>query len=395
MEQMSIFDVLYEKYQITKPIRLIELFAGYGSQALALKYLGVKYEHWHICEWATKSIQAYNDLHIRDYTDYSNDLTQDEIINKLFTLGISMNYNEPMKYEQIKRKGEKWQRQTYNNIIATNNLVNIATAKAKDLNIVDTDKYEYILTYSFPCQDLSISGKMAGMTKGSGTRSGMLWQVERLLDECEEIPQVLLMENVATITSAKHKADFESWQNKLESLGYKNYIKILNAKDFYIPQHRKRCFMVSILNDYTYMIPNIKTLKYKLKDLLEKHVEEKYYLSEKMIKYISATGTANFKNSNCKINLDIARPLTTDPNKRAGTTNYIGEDLPENYDLQYFMVKNATKKGYDEAYEGDSVNLQFPNSKTRRGRVGKQVAQTLQCNDAMGVVVKEEKDNVR
>ena len=143
--------MLYGTYQIKKPIRLIELFAGYGSQSLALKYLDVKFEHWRICEWATKSIQSYNDLHIRDYTDYSKELTQEEVINKLYTYGISMNYNNSMTYEQIKRKGDKWQRKTYNNIIATHNLVNIQNAKAKDFNIVDTEKYDYILTYSFPC----------------------------------------------------------------------------------------------------------------------------------------------------------------------------------------------------------------------------------------------------
>lgn len=152
MEQTNLFDFIYEKFSITKPIRLIELFAGYGSQSLALKYLGVDYEHWHICEWATKSIQAYNDIHIKDYTDYSKPLRQEEVIQKLADFGISMNYNEPMTIDQISRKDEEWQRQTYNNIIATRNLVNIAQAKGSDLGIKETDKYEYILTYSFPCQ---------------------------------------------------------------------------------------------------------------------------------------------------------------------------------------------------------------------------------------------------
>ena len=72
--QQTIFDMLYPKYKITKPIRLIEFFAGYGSQALALKYLGVDFEHWRICEWAVKSIQAYKDIHFtNDNTDYSQE----------------------------------------------------------------------------------------------------------------------------------------------------------------------------------------------------------------------------------------------------------------------------------------------------------------------------------
>lgn len=132
MRQVSFFEEMFEDYKIKKPIRLIELFAGYGSQALALKYLGANFEHYKICEWATKSIQAYNDIHTKDYTDYSKDFTRDEIINKLFDYGISLNYNEPMTLEQIKRKDEQWQRITYNNIIATHNLVNVAKVKGSD-----------------------------------------------------------------------------------------------------------------------------------------------------------------------------------------------------------------------------------------------------------------------
>ena len=87
---LSIFDVMYPKFKITKPIRLIELFSGYGSQALALKYLGVKFEHWKICEWAVKSIQALKDLHFQnDNTDYSKELSIQEVKNYLFNKGIS------------------------------------------------------------------------------------------------------------------------------------------------------------------------------------------------------------------------------------------------------------------------------------------------------------------
>ena len=107
MIQTSIFDILYPKFTIDKPIRLIEMFAGYGSQALALKYLGVQFEHWKICEWAVKSIQAYKDIHFTDdNTDYSKYLSKDELIQRLYNVGISANYNEPMTLEQIKRLPE-------------------------------------------------------------------------------------------------------------------------------------------------------------------------------------------------------------------------------------------------------------------------------------------------
>ena len=115
--QIDIYDLLYGKYKIDKPIRLIELFGGYGSQALALKYLGVKYESYKLCEWAIKSIQAYKDIHFtNDNTDYSKDYTKKEIIDYLFNLGISSNYNEPMELEQIKRIPEDKIGTVYNNI---------------------------------------------------------------------------------------------------------------------------------------------------------------------------------------------------------------------------------------------------------------------------------------
>lgn len=149
--QLSIFDIMYPKYKITKPIRLIEMFSGYGSQALALKYLGVPFEHWKTCEWAIKSIQAYKDIHFTDdNTDYSQPFNVDTLKRYLYNKGISSNYNEPMTREQINRLNEKQARTIYNNIVATHNLVNIQQVKGVDLEITDTDKYEYIFTYSFP-----------------------------------------------------------------------------------------------------------------------------------------------------------------------------------------------------------------------------------------------------
>ena len=226
--QTTIFEMLYPTYKITKPIRLIELFSGYGSQALALKYLGVEFEHWKICEWAVKSIQAYKDIH---FTDVNDDWNKEDIVDYLYEQGISSNYNEPMTKQQISRLNEKQLRTIYNNIRATHNLVNIQTICGEDLEIVDTDKYEYILTYSFPCQDLSLAGKGKGMSDTT-TRSGMLWEVERILTECKELgtmPQILLMENVPQVHGADNVEDFNKWQLRLEELGYKNYWQDLNG----------------------------------------------------------------------------------------------------------------------------------------------------------------------
>lgn len=339
MNQTSIFDMLYPKYKITKPIRLIEFFAGYGSQALALKYLGVPFEHWKICEWAIKSIQAYKDIHFSyDTYNYSHSYSKEHIIKELHLWGISNNYNESMTLEQIKRLNENQLRTIYNNIKATHNLVNIQETKGIDLEIQDTDKYDYILTYSFPCQDLSLAGKGKGMSDTS-TRSGMLWEVERILSECNELgtlPQILLMENVPQVHSEDNIKDFHKWQLRLEELGYKNYMQDLIATDYGIPQTRNRCFMVSILGDYSYTFPQPIPLKLKLKDLLEQNVDEKYYLSDKMIQcFMSDTQMGNItrkdrflQNINRK-NQDIANSLTTLEGNRAtctfikDTENYI------------------------------------------------------------------------
>ena len=120
---------------------------------------------------------------------------------------------------------------------------------------------------------------MAGMDKGSGTRSGMLWEVERLLDEMKELPQILLMENVPQVMQRKNLHNFEAWQEFLTGKGYKNHAKILNAKDFGIPQNRQRAYMVSILGDYDYQFPEEIPLEKTMDDLLEDEVEEKFYVN--------------------------------------------------------------------------------------------------------------------
>lgn len=341
MDYLTIFDELYPKFKITKPIRLIEMFSGYGSQALALKYLGVKFEHWKICEWAVKSIQAYKDIHFTDDNkNYSEVASKEEIQEMLFKWGISSNYNEPMTREQINRLREEQLRTIFNNISATNNLVNIQDVKGDDLAIVNKDEYDYILTYSFPCQDLSLAGKGKGMSDTS-TRSGMLWEVERILKELKEtdsLPQVLLMENVPQVHSVDNTPDFNKWQIELTKLGYKNYWEDLIATDYGIPQTRNRCFMVSILGDYNYSFPKPIPLEKKLKDMLEDNVDEKYFLSDAMIKCFTREVEDNkfprgdrFKQALKLTNeKNLAGTITTAAGNRA-TDNFILTKDTENY----------------------------------------------------------------
>ena len=376
MIQTTIFDVLYPKYKITKPIRLIETFSGYGSQALALKYLGVEFEHWKTCEWAIKSIQAYKDIHFTNDTKEIS-MSKDEMIDYLYNKGISSNYNEPMTKNQISRLNEKQLKTIIENIEITHNLVNIQQVKGQDLEIVEKEQYEYILTYSFPCQDLSLAGKRKGMADTT-TRSGMLWEVERILNELKELnqlPQILLMENVPQVHGSDNVEHFNKWQLALENMGYKNYFQDLTATDYGIPQTRNRCFIVSILGDYSYSFPKPIPLKLKLKDMLENEVDEKYYLSDRQIKDIQNWNAYEkpLENMEKIENSNISPKLTT----RSGA-----------YAAGMILVKNATKKGYLEATNGDGINLSN-RMEHQRGNVQKDKIQTLTTSGGndRGVVI--------
>lgn len=340
MQQISIFDGV-KPVKIIKPIRLITLFSGYDSQALSLKYLGVPFEHYHTCEWAIKSIQALKDLHFGyDNGDYSVGLSKDDLVDILVAKGVSADYNKPLTKEQLSRYPETKLRTIYNNIVATRNLVSICNINGKDLDICDTDKYEYIMTYSFPCQDLSSAGKGAGMEKENGTRSSLLWEVERLLKETKELPQVLLMENVPEVIGSKNIKHFAKWIEVLDNIGYRSKWGLLNAKDFGIAQNRNRCFMVSVLGNYYYNFPKTVPLTLRLKDISEKGVDKKYYLSDKQLVYAFdcnrvCDNTKRGDLGNRKVNPQIAKTISCRgaESQRADITNFVVEDNSIEYTL--------------------------------------------------------------
>lgn len=270
---------LFDSYKIKNHIRLIELFGGIGSQAMALRDIGADFTHWRLVEFCKYAVASYNAIHGTNF--------------------------EP---------------------------TDIRNVKGEDLGIVDTQNFTYLLTYSFPCQDLSLAGKQKGMTKGSGTRSGLLWEVERLLNETENLPQVLLMENVPQVHGTKNIDDFNLWIDFLKSKGYSNFWQDLNAKDYGVAQNRKRCFMVSILGNEFYEFPQPVKLNKCIKDYLEDEVDEKYYIkSEKAYKLIldlqergileSAPSTACLMNLNKveKVDNDVAKTLCARDYKGFGT----------------------------------------------------------------------------
>ena len=220
-----------------------------------------------------------------------------------------------------------------------------------------------------------VAGKGKGMSDTS-TRSGLLWEVERILSECKEKPQILLMENVPQVHSQDNLPDFNKWKDRLEELGYHNYFQDLIATDYGIPQTRNRTFMVSLLGDYNYTFPKPIPLKLKLKDLLEDNVDEKYYLSDKQIEDIQGWNAYEkpLENMEKTDKSNISPTLTT----RSGA-----------YAAGMILVKNATKQGYLEATEGDGIDISS-RMEHHRGTVQKDKIQTLDCKggESKGVVVK-------
>ena len=404
-------------------IKLLELFGGIGACSKALDRLGIDYEIADYVEIDKYAVKSYNAIHNTNFEP--QDIT-------------------------------KWD---------------------KDIEVD-------LIMHGSPCQDFSLAGKQAGGDKDSGTRSSLMYETIRIVEKLK--PKYVIWENVKNLLSKKHRHNFDAYLETMEQIGYTNYYQVLNAKDYGIPQNRERVFTISILGNESYEFPKgndcdnkidrlfnfsarqdcrvvydnnrlcptlvagmgegdrkvpmfidrdfnfpqPQKLKLKLKDMLEDNVDEKYYLSDKMVKYISATGTANFRNPDSKINLDIARPLTTGQDKRAGTTNYISEDLPINCNLNEVVrkygifdteksthqagsvydddglcptldtmqggyrqpcieIKNATKKGYLEAYEGDGVNISS-RMKYQRGNVQRESIQTLTTSggNERGVVLK-------
>lgn len=250
---------------------------------MALKRLGVPFQHWRLSEWDVNATKSYKAIHYPDdHTDYSADKTKEDLIRVLNRLGISTDGKEPLTLQKIQKKSEVWLRETYNNFRATKNIGSVMNREGRDLGIKNTDKYTFILTYSFPCQDLSLAGHQAGMSKGSGTRSGLLWEVERLLLECKELgamPDVLMMENVDAIHNKKNMSDFQKWLDFLNSIGYHTYWQDMNSKNYGVAQNRERCFAISLLSDKPYIFPKPIPLKKRIKDYLEKNVDESFYIN--------------------------------------------------------------------------------------------------------------------
>lgn len=311
-------------------IKILELFGGIGACSTALDRLGINYDIVDYVEIDKYAVKSFNAIH-----------------------GTSFEPQDICNWD-------------------------------KDINID-------LIMHGSPCQDISLAGKQAGADEGSGTRSSLMYETLRIVEKLK--PKYVIWENVKNLISKRHKHNFDNYINQMNQLGYNSYYQILNAKNYGIPQNRERVFTISIRKDINinFKFPPKQELKLKLKNLLEDEVDEKYYLSDKMKKTIIAdSGNWKISEKKFEINRQITRTINTRQGcVRCDASEYICDDLPPNANL--LKIINGTKKGYLEGVEGDSINLNYPTSKTRRGRVGKQISQTIdtQCN--MGVILNERK----
>lgn len=232
-------------------LRVFEAFAGIGAQVAALKRLNINYEVVGISDWYIDAIICYDAIHhsideeidIPDYEDQLKYLNQFQ---------FSRDSVHQTKLELLERPILE---QLYVAHIRSKNYGSISSLQGKQMP--DSD----LLVYSFPCQDLSTGGNSLGMKKGSGTRSCLLWEIERILTELKEInklPEYLLLENVKTLIAQRYKPDLDEWLSFLSRIGYKNdECMILNSLDFNIPQDRERAFIVSHLDSKICVSKNI------------------------------------------------------------------------------------------------------------------------------------------
>ena len=229
------------EYHNKKKIRVFEAFAGIGAQRTALEHAKINFEITGISDWFIDAIRCYAAIHCGSKkVDVPDDIAEVNRYLSQFTFSA-----DSVKPYDLKRLTEDQKRDLYRANKQCNNYGSITELHGSNMPAAD------LLIYSFPCQDLSTGGLGKGMKKGSGTRSGLLWEIERILNELNalrRLPEFLLMENVKTIKAGANINDLEQWLSFLKSIGYSNEeCLILNALDFGIPQDRERAFIISHL----------------------------------------------------------------------------------------------------------------------------------------------------
>lgn len=269
-----------------KKLKIVELFSGIGSQARALENVGIKIDVQATCEWDIHAFIAYDAMHKgTDVLEDVKKMNKEEVYKELSQYTLSNNGKEPMTLSTLHSYNEEILRRVLSVIKRTNNLIDVSKITAKDM-----PKKTDLLTYFFPCQDLSNVGAFHGYNKGidkdSGSRSSLLWQVGRILGEMKnakrDLPGYLVMENVPTLLSERHINNFELWIDELNKLGYESKYIPVNARNYGIPQNRPRLLMLSVfVGDDIELRDKVKKFFDRWGDdekyIVKKYQESKYY----------------------------------------------------------------------------------------------------------------------
>ena len=299
---------------MTEKITMIELFSGIGAQERALRQLNIPYEVINTCDCDKDAILSY----VAMRCDFENELNThdfpsvEDMIAELQSKNIGFDFMKGKHTITVRTPINKL-KQYY--------LADKLSKNLGDISKVERLPYADMVTYSFPCTDLSVAGKGEGMqnkcdacghswpidfsnvedvlicpncgeTVSSSTRSGLLGQVQRLLYvayENNELPGCLLLENVKNLVGKKFVHQFDAWVKWLDSIGYNTYYQVLNAKHYGIPQNRERIFALSIRKDIdsgNFNFPEKIPLNIRLKDMLEKNVDERYYIDNDRVNSI-------------------------------------------------------------------------------------------------------------
>ena len=340
-------------------LKVVEAFSGIGSQAKALENLYIDHEILYTVDWDINAIIAYDLIHngkqnLAKYEKYN----KDELLNILSKYTLSRDGKKPLEYKNLKKYNEEFLRSLYAAIDRTKNLVSITDVKGKDLPD-DID----LLTYSFPCQDLSVAGywhgNKGGIDRNANNRSGMLWEVERILLERQELnlelPKMLLMENVSNILATRNIENFNDWQNSLSKMGYYNEVFTLNASNFGIPQKRVRTYMLSVLCKKKKERINVE--KFFFENNLERH-----FFGKKM-KKLENFIKLDYSNSIYKKEADMAQANRTESRIDIYNDNI---KILENGKVRDIIVPTVTTKqdrhpnsGVIDYFVGDKKKCQY------------------------------------
>lgn len=284
------------------------------------------------------------------------------------------------------------------NVPESKNLGDITKVNCSNMPPID------LLVYGFPCQDISLAGQGKGLETIDSvtgervkTRSGLVWDAHRIIEQTK--PKIAICENVKNLVSKKFEKEFNAILENLEQIGYTNYWQVLKASDYGIPQQRERVFIVSIrkdCNNNLFEFPKPFPLKHTLKDFLDLKPNQNHYCKD----YVEARLRKDFESKHGPIihneNTESVRTITTRIGNFGNFEQYIEDDkyMVDNKSIEPFLIsgnngvdsqiiiKTNNSKGFDIAKDGDYVNISQPKSQTRRGRIGHQIAQTLDTSSS-------------